>query len=161
LATLVLTSTMTLTGTFWTGTAPGPGNPTVSGTIATTLSTDWSDHIKAVKINLTRANVDFTNFGSGGFVENKPGLADADVSIDFFNDWAASNVDATFGAATIANTLYFLDIKATNSARSTTNPSYVFAVYVSSYPPLGATVGSAAEVNIGFMMAGKYARLTS
>jgi hypothetical protein len=152
---------MTLVGTTWTGTAPGAANPTVSGTIATTLSTDLSDHIKAVKINLSRANVDFTNFGSGAFVENKPGLANADVSIDFFNDYAASTVDALFGAAVIANTLYYLDIKPTSSARGSTNPSYVFGVYVSSYPPLGATVGSAAESTIGFMMAGKYARLTS
>ena len=159
MATLVLTTAMTLQGTAWTGTAPGAANPTVSGTITTT--TDWSDHIKAVKVNLSRANVDFTNFGSGAFVENKPGLANADVSIDFFNDFAASNVDATFGAAVIANTLLYLDIKPTSSARGTGNPSYVFAVYVSSYPPLGATVGSAAEVTVGFMMAGKYARLTS
>lgn len=159
MATLVLTSAMTLQGSAWTGTAPGPSNPTVSGTITST--TDWSDHIKAVKINLARANVDFTTFGSGAFVDNKPGLASADVSIDFFNDWAASNVDATFGAAVIANTLLYLDIKPTNAARGSTNPSYVFAVYVSSYPPLGATVGSAAETTIGFMQAGKYARLTS
>lgn len=152
---------MTLVGTIWTGTAPGAGNPTPSGTIATTLSTDLSDHIKAVKINMSRVDVDFTNFGSGGFVEKKPGLADADISIDFFNDFAASTVDAIFGAAQLANTLYYLDIKATNSARSTTNPSYVFAVYVSSYPPLGATVGDAAEATVGFMLAGKYARLTS
>lgn len=159
MATLVLTTTQTTYGTAWTGTAPGAANPTVSGTISG--STDFSDHIKAVKINLTRANVDFTNFGSGAFVENKPGLANADVSIDFFNDWAASNVDATFGPAVLANTLVYLDVKATNSARGSTNPSYVFGLYVASYPPLGATVGSAAETTVGFMLAGKYGRLTS
>jgi hypothetical protein len=161
MATLVLTSTKTAVGTVWTGTAPGAGNPTPSGTIATTLSTDLSDHIKAVKLNLSRANVDFTNFGSGAFVENKPGLIDADISIDFFNDFAASTVDAIFGAAMLAGTLYYLDVMPTSSARSTTNPSYVFAVYVSDYPALGAQVGNAAETTVGFMLAGKYARLTS
>lgn len=161
MATLVLTTTKTSVGTVWTGTAPGPGNPTVSGTIATTLSTDLSDHIKAVKINLSRANVDFTNFGAGGFVENKPGLANADVTIDFFSDFAASTVDALFGAAVIANTLYYLDVMPTSSARGSTNPSYVFALYVATDPVFSAQVGSAAESSISFMLAGKYARLTS
>lgn len=159
MASLVLTSAMTLQGVAWTGTAPGPANPTVSGTISST--TDWSDHIKQVSINLTRANVDFTNFGAGGFVENKPGLAGMDVTISFFNDFAATNVDATFGAAAIAGTLLYFDFKATSSARGTGNPSYVCALYVASYPPLAAQVGSAAETSIGFMLAGKYARLTS
>ena len=159
MATLVLTSAMTLQGSSWTGTAPGAGNPTASGTVAS--STDWSDHIKQVSINLTRANVDFTSFGAGGFVENKPGLAGMDVSISFFNDFVASNIDATFGPAAIAGTLLYFDFKATNSARGTGNPSYVCALYVASYPPLAAQVGSAAETSIGFMLAGKYARLTA
>lgn len=159
MATLVLTSATTLVGTAWTGTAPGPGNPTVSGTI--TSSTDFSDHIKQVNINLSRAAIEFTNFGSGGFVENKPGLLNADLSIDFYGDYAASSIDATFGAALLAGTLYYVDIKPTSAARGTTNPSYVFAVYVASDPVLGQAVGDANMMSIGFMMAGKYARLTA
>ncbi|MBP6729097.1 MAG: hypothetical protein KA129_05705 [Microthrixaceae bacterium] len=159
MATLVLTSATTLQGTAWTGTAPGPANPTVSGTISS--STDWSDHIKQVSINLARANVDFTNFGSGGFVENKPGLANMDVTVSFFNDFAAANIDATFGPAALAGTLLYFDFKPTSASRAATNPSYVCALYIASYPPLGAQVGGAAETQIGFMLAGKYARLTS
>jgi hypothetical protein len=158
MATFVLTSATTLYGTSWTGTAPGVANPTVSGTI--TSSTDLSDHIKAVNINLSAVNVDFTNFGSGGFIENKPGLLGVDLSIDFFNDFAASNIDSIFGAAAIAKSLIYLDVKPTSSARGSTNPSYVFALYVASYP-IGAAVGSASEATVGFMTAGKYARLTS
>lgn len=159
MSTLVLTTATTLYGTSWTGTAPGAGAPTASGTVAS--STDLSDHIKQVTVDLSRANVDFTNFGSGGFVENKPGLANADVSISFFNDFAASNVDSIFGPALMAGTLVFLDIKPTSAARSATNPSYVFGLYVQSYPPIGQSVGAAAETAVKFMLAGKFARLTS
>lgn len=158
MSTFVLTTCTTLQGTAWTGTAPGPGNPSVSGTITTT--TDWSDHISQVSIDLNRANVDFTNFGSGGFVENKPGLAGFDLTIDFFNDYASS-VDATFGPAAIAGTLLYFDFKPTSSARGTGNPSYVGAFYIAKYPPIGVQVGNAATSQIGFMTAGKYARLTS
>lgn len=159
MATAVLTSVTTLYGTGWTGTAPGAGNPTPSGTISS--STDLSDHIKQVNINLSRANVDFTNFASGGYMENKPGLMDCDFSIDFYNDWAASNIDSIFGAALSAGTLLYFDVKPTSSARGATNPSNVLAVYVKSYPPIGGSVGDAGMANVGFMLAGKWARLTS
>lgn len=159
MATFVLTTAMTLHGTAWTGTAPGVGNPTVAGTIS--ASTDFSDHIKAVKFDLSAANVDFTNFGSGGYVEQKPGLISADVSIDFFNDFAASTVDAVLWPLFAARTLTFWDFKPTNSARSATNPSYVFALYIAKYPPGGFTVGSASETSVSFMIAGKHSRLTS
>lgn len=159
MASLVLTSATTLYGTAWTGTAPGPANPTVSGTISS--STDFSDHIKQITLNMNVAMQDFTTFGDGGFISQKPGLLGADVSIDFNQDFAASSVDATFGAAFLAGTLVYLDVKPTNAARSATNPSYVYACYVSQYTPIGDAVGSRGAAPVGLAVNGKYARLTS
>lgn len=160
MATFVMTNAMILEGIAWTGSsAPGPGNPSIAGTITT--PTDWSDHVKAVKFDLSAANVDFTNFGSGGYVEQKPGLISADVSIDFFNDFAASSVDSVLWPLFAARTLTYWDFKPTNAARGTSNPSYVFALYIAKYPPAGFTVGAAAETSVGFMIAGKHTRLTS
>ena len=159
MATLVLTNTMTLYGTAWTGTAPGPANPTVSGTISST--TDFSDHIKQVTMNLNVAMQDFTTFGDGGFISQKPGLKGADITIEFNQDFAASTVDAVFGAAFLAGTLIYLDIKPTNSARGATNPSYVYACYVSAYPPIAQGVGDRSAVTVGFAVTGTYARLTA
>lgn len=159
MASLVLTSATTLYGTSWTGTAPGPANPTVSGTVAS--STDFSDHIKQVTLNMNVAMQDFTTFGDGGFISQKPGLLGADISIDFNQDFAASSVDATFGAAFLAGTLIYLDVKPTNAARSATNPSYVYAAYVSNYTPIGDAVGNRGAAPVGLSVNGKYARLTA
>lgn len=161
MATLVLTSAQTTVGTVWSGTAPGPGNPTVSGTIVSTASTDFSDHIRQITLNLNVVMQPMTTFGDGAFESQLPGLKNADISIDFNQDFAASSVDATFGAAFLNGTLYYLDIKPTNSARSATNPSYVYAAYVAKYPPIGQTVGDRAGVSVDFAVTGKYARLTS
>jgi hypothetical protein len=157
-ATFVLTEATITIGTAWTGTAPGPGNPSVSGTINT--GTDWSDHIEQVGFDMARAAIDFTNFGDKGYVNNKPGLQTVDLSIRFQQDTASSSVDATFGAGVLAGTLYYVDIKPTSASRGSTNPSYVGAFYIASYPPFGGAVGDKAVVEIGFMQAGKYARLT-
>jgi hypothetical protein len=158
-ASLVLTSATTLVGTAWTGTAPGPANPTVSGTISS--STDFSDAIRQVTLSMSVAMQDFTTFGDGAFVTQKPGLKSADIQIEFNQDFAASEVDATFGAGFLAGTLYYLDIKPTSSARGATNPSYVYACYVSEYTPVGNAVGDRASVTIPFAVTGTYARLTS
>ena len=159
MAVLVLTSASTLYGSSWTGTAPGSGNPTVSGTISS--STDFTDHIRQVTLGMNVAMQDFTTFGDGAFVVQKPGLKSADISIDFNQDFAASSVDAVFGAALIAGTLVYLDFKPTSSARGSTNPSYVYAAYVSDYTPLGVSVGDRAGVTVNFAVTGTYARLTS
>jgi hypothetical protein len=160
-ASLVLTNAQITYGTQWIGggTPPGPGNPTVTSTISS--STDFSDHIRQVTLNMNVAMQDFTTFGDGAFVSQKPGLKGADISIEFNQDFAAANVDATFGAAFLAGTLVYLDIKPTNSARSATNPSYVYAGYISEYPPIGQSVGDRASVSVGFAVTGTYARLTS
>lgn len=159
MATLVLTSSTLLTGTSWTGTAPGPGGPTVSGTIAS--STDRSDHVKQITLNMNVAMQDFTTFGDGAFISQQPGLKGADVSVEFNQDYAASQVDAIFGAGFLAGTLFYLDIKPTSASRGATNPSFVYAAYVASYVPIGQTVGDRAGVTIPFKVTGSYARLTS
>lgn len=158
MASLILTSATVLQGSAWTGTAPGPGNPTVSGTISS--SVDFSDHVKSINLDMSVAMQDITTFGDGAFVSQKPGLKGADVTMDFLQDFASSETDAVFGAAFLAGTLIYFDIKPTSAARGATNPSYVYACYVQSYP-FGNAVGDAATSQIGFAVTGTYARLTS
>lgn len=159
MASLVLTSATVLTGTAWTGTAPGPANPTVSGTISS--SADWSDHVRQVTFGPKVNMQDFTTMGDGGFFTQKPGLIQADLSIEFNQDFAASSVDAIFGAGLIAKTLFYVDIKPTSSARGSTNPSYVCAAYVAEYPAMSNAVGDRAAVTVNFGVTGTFARLTA
>jgi len=159
MASFVILNATILTGTGWTGTAPGPGNPTVSGTI--TSSTDWSDHVRQVTLSEKVAMQDLTTFGDGGFMTQKPGLISADLSIEFNQDFAASNVDAIFGAGFLARTLFYIDVKPTSSARAATNPSRVYAAYVEESTPVGNAVGDRAAITIPFKVTGSFARLTS
>jgi hypothetical protein len=159
MASLVLTSSTLLSGTGWTGTGPGPGNPTVSGTITSTK--DWSTAVRQITLGHSVAMQDFTTFGDGAFTTTKPGLKSAEIQVEFNQDYAASEVDAVWGAAQLAGTLYYLDIKPTSSARGSGNPSYVYAVYVESYQPAAGTVGDRAATTVTFAVTGSFARLTS
>ena len=159
MAVATLISAKVQVGTAWTGTAPGPANPTVSGTISS--STDFSDHIFENQLGPKVAMQDFTTFGDGAFVSQKPGLKGADLTINFNQDFAGSSVDATFGAGFLAGTLFYIDVKPTNAARAATNPSYVYAAYVMSYPVIGQSVGNKAAVQVGFGVTGSFARLTA
>ena len=158
MASFVSLTATTLYGTAWSTVAPGPANPTVAGTI--TSSTDFSAAIKSISISLDADEVDFTNFGAGGFKEMKTGLLSAGVSITFFADYAASAVNTVMVPALLARTLGYWDFKPTSAARSATNPSLVFALYPKQVPAAMA-VGAAEECTVAFTIAGKYARLTS
>lgn len=160
MASFVALTAMSLSGTAWTGTAPGdPGSQTVSGTITST--TDWSSWSTSVSMDPKLAEVEFTNFGSNGFKQFKPGLFECDLTFELNQDYASSQVDATIWPLFSVRTLTYFDLKPTNSARSATNPSVVFAGYITSYNPFGVKVGDAVVTTVPVKVTGAFARLTS
>ena len=92
MAAFSLTSATVLIGTTWTGTAPGdPGTQTVSGTITT--STNISTMLTQVDVGLTVAQLEITNFGSGGWKQNTVGLKEGTLQLNFNQDFAASQIE--------------------------------------------------------------------
>lgn len=158
MAIYVATSSQFDWGTAWTGTAPGPGNPTPSGTISS--STSFADHVRKIEFGGKAEDIDFTTFGDGGFVVKKPGLLSADLSVEFNQDYASSSVDATFAAAFLAKTEGYIDIKATSASRGATNPSIVAKAYVNAYP-VSQQIGQGGIITVSFTVTGTFARLTS
>lgn len=164
MAVFSMTSCFVGIGTSWTGTAPGdPGTQTVSGTLS---STDLSTMITSIDISLAADELDYTNFGSGGWRQKISGLKAGTIQINFNQDFAASKVDALFG---IGGSLmpfggsgsYYIEIKPTSSARSATNPSTVAQLIPLDYKPLTGEVGSLAQISLQFPTTGQVARLTS
>jgi hypothetical protein len=157
-AVIALTAAKVLFGTAWTGTAPGPpGTQTVSGTI--TASTDLSFWGKSLATPEAFEALDASGFGSGGFRNFTPGMSAMDASITFFQDFAAGATYATLSAVTLAKTLTYWDVNPTQSARGATNPSLVFAAYMTQFDFLTAATGEVAEVTVGLKVTGKWAHL--
>jgi len=160
MAVATLTAPKVLVGTAWTGTAPGsPGTQTVSGTISG--STDLSVWANEVALPESVAMQDASNFDSGGFVLNVPGMSSMKASITFLQDFAASASYVTIAANAIGKTLMYFDVNPTTSARSATNPSIVFAAYIDTFDFLTAKVGDVPVFQLGLTVTGKWAHLTS
>ena len=165
MAVFSMTSCTLLIGSGWTGTAPGdPGTQTVSGTI--TSSTDISTMVASVDLSLSAEELDYTNFGSGGWRQKISGLKMGTIQINFNQDFASNKVDALFGIGGSVipfggSGTYYIDVKPTSSARSATNPSYVMQVVPVAYQPLSGAAGALAQVAIQFPTTGQVARLTA
>ena len=84
-------------------------------------SVDLSDHVSSVTLDITADEIVTTAMGDT-FQSRTGGLKDGTLSIEFQQDFAASEVDATLFPL-LGTTTSFV-VKPTSGAVSATNPSY-------------------------------------
>lgn len=109
-----------------------------------------SPNIAAATISTTAADVETTAFGSG-FVSRIGGLKDAEVSLDFHQDYGASSVHATLQPK--LGEIITIKIRPTSDAISETNPSVELDVLVTEYNPIEASIGDLATFSVTFPLA--------
>jgi hypothetical protein len=115
----------------------------------TVPSIDISSLVSAVTLTQTFDELEVTSMGdlSHRYVA---GLQSATFSIDFFNDWDASQVMQTLNAA-VGQTLAISMITVKGTAVSAANPSYQFSVLVNNLTPVGnGGVGDEAASSLSF-----------
>jgi hypothetical protein len=166
MAQFVNVSRTVLLGTSWTGTAPGVGVATPSGTI--TSASDITSYLKGGGDPAWNANmVDVTSMGSLGYTCVIPGLTTGDdLVFDCNSDWAASQLGPIVrttlgGVARPGSSPIYVDIKPTNASRSATNPSFVAAVYIKKWTPYSGGVGDRAAAQLTLTITGTFVDLTS
>lgn len=115
-----------------------------------------SDHCRSVDLQYSAADVEDTNMGDST-VQRLAGLKDWSLSIEFAQDFAASNVDATLFAL-VGAAPFAVKIRPTTSAISATNPEYQGNVILTSYTPITGSVGDLATAPCEFKAAGDLTR---
>ena len=98
-------------------------------------SVDLSDHVTSVTINRVFDELEVTAMGDTAH-KFAAGLQAATLSIDFLNDWAASQVMTTLNAA-FGTTLAVSMITVKGTPVAATNPSYQFSILVNNLTPVG------------------------
>jgi hypothetical protein len=123
----------------------GPGGKTVLRDVWVVVNgVDLSNHARQVDLSDTTEQIDVTSYSSAGQREFLPGLRDATITVEFFSDQAASNVDAVLRPLHVNGATALIEVRPTSGAASATNPSAVMIGQIVSYKPIGGAVGDAA-----------------
>ena len=117
--------------------------------VVTVNAVDLSDHVQSVTVETSRPEVDVTSMGAS-YVETLPGIADATITVTFFNDFAAGEVYATINPLATTDTPFTIAVKPTSSAISATNPEIQMSALIYSWSPIAGDVGSANQTEVTF-----------
>jgi len=99
---------------------------------------DLSDHCRSVTIDYSAETPESTAMGDTS--KNRlPGLLDWKIDVEFNQDYAAANVDATLFP--LVGAAVDVDICATSAVAGATNPHYTGTGIISTYNPLAGKVG--------------------
>ena len=112
-----------------------------------------SDHITSIGLSTSEDVVDTSAFGGGAARTRVAGLADSSVTLEFQQDFAAANVEATIYP--LIGTLTTVVVTPTSATGGTaTNPSYTFSALVAEWQPLSGAVGELATVSVTWPISG-------
>jgi hypothetical protein len=116
--------------------------------VITVNSVALSDRANSVSLNYEIDSVESTAFGSTGH-KFTGGLQNNSLDIDFQQDFAASNVEAT--VYPLVGTTTTVTLKATSAATSATNPIYTLTgCFLAAHTPIAASVGEMAMTSLSF-----------
>ena len=118
---------------------------------------DLSDHIASIEIAQSWDDVETTAFGDSGRTR-VAGLQDSTITLDFHQDFAAGEVDATISPL-VGGTASFY-IVPDGTAVTATNPKYTGTVLITEWTPLAGSVGDLATVSVTWPVSGVVARGT-
>ena len=116
--------------------------------VITVNSVALSDHANSITLNYEIDSVETTAFGSTGH-KFTGGLQNNSLDIEFMQDFAVSNVEATIYP--LVGTTTTVTVKATSGATSATNPIYTLTgTFLAAHTPVGAAVGELAMTSLSF-----------
>jgi hypothetical protein len=114
-------------------------------------SVNLSDHIASVSLSTTNDVVETSAFSSTAAKTRVAGLQDNSVTLEFHQDYASSNVEATIYPLLGSTTTILVSPTSTVSA---TSPSYSFTALVSEWTPLNGGVGELATASVTWPISG-------
>ena len=116
--------------------------------VITVNSVALSDHANSVTVNYEIDSVETTAFGSTGH-KFTGGLQNNSLDIEFMQDFAASNVEAT--VYPLVGTTTTVTVKATSAATSATNPLYTISnAFLAAHTPVAGAVGELLMTTLSF-----------
>lgn len=123
-------------------------------------SVDLSDRVRSLTLTYEAEQLDASTMGTGGTRSMIPGFLNWAVDVEFTQDFASGEVDATLFPLVGSANGFTIVIKPVNDTVGATNPSYTGTAMLASYNPLGGTVGDVLIAPARFVPTGDDAVLT-
>jgi hypothetical protein len=118
-----------------------------------TANTDITSYVQSVSLNLTKAEVATTSFGSSGAVTRIAGLADNSITLELMQDYPT--IEKLFYDAWNAGTAVAMTVKPNGTAAaSSSNPQYAFNVLPLTWTPVAGAVGDLATASVTYPIDG-------
>jgi len=124
----------------------------VTGTDVTLNGDDISANTARAELVINAAEVDTTDFGSGGFTELIGGLKSGQVTLDFHNDFGSGAVSDLL--KDLVGTIGTVTIDPTGAGAGANNPVYTAEVLINSFTPVSGAVGDLATFSVTFPTSG-------
>ena len=121
-------------------------------------SVNLSDRIASVTPDIKDDIVETTAFGNTSKTR-VAGLRENSVTLEFHQDYAATNVEATIYPLLGASTTVV--VQPTSSAVSTTNPTYTLSAVVTEWQPLKGGIGQLATASVTWPVSGSITKATA
>lgn len=132
----------------------------VTGNSVSINGTDVSGSVARAELVINAAEVETTDFGSGGFTEVIGGLKSGQVSIDFHHDFGAGGVSELFQDLVGTQATVVL-IPGNGTAASATTPAYTSTCLVTSFTPVSGAVGDLSTFSVTFPTSGEITYATA
>jgi hypothetical protein len=118
-----------------------------------TANTDITSYVASVTLNLSKAEVATTSFGSSGATTRIAGLQDNSITLELHQDYPT--IEKLFFDAWNAGTAVAMTVKPNGTAAaSSTNPSYAFNVLPLTWTPVAGAVGDLATASVTYPIDG-------
>ncbi|MBU6346288.1 MAG: hypothetical protein KGR70_13450 [Cyanobacteria bacterium REEB494] len=124
----------------------------------TFASTDISSYVSSITLSSSLDVVDTTSFGNTARTR-VAGLADNQVTIEFFQDFASGALESVV-YPTIGTSAAMV-VKPVAGSTTATNPSYSFNALVSEWQPLSGAVGELSTASVTWPVSGAITKATS
>jgi hypothetical protein len=110
---------------------------------------NFSSHVSSVTVNLSKDEIDTTNFGGDGR-ERAHGLKDDSFELNFQQDYASGATDAVLYPLWDQELEFVVKVRPTSAAVGPSNPQYSATCILLEYQPLAGDVGDLSETEVTF-----------
>lgn len=122
---------------------------------------DRANWVTRVELAVEAEAKDVTVFTSGGFKENLSGLKSGNLAVTWDNDLAAGSLDELMWALFIASAATTFEVRAVNTARSTSNPGYTGSIILTGWTPISGSPGDVNGFSVTYPTTGVITRQTA